>query len=99
ARMDPGDPESRWSDDRYLDQWDDYGDSAIWTGTAGIAAAFRYASTGTRADYARMERYLRASLSQFEATGIDGYLARFHFAGVPAGTRTRTGFAMARREP
>lgn len=94
VQMQPGDPESRWGDDHNLSHYDDYGDSSLWTATAGMDAAFRYAVTGVPEDRARLERYVRASLSQFEATGFDGYLARFHFAGVPDGTRILNGLAM-----
>lgn len=92
--MRPEDPESKWSDEQYLESWDDTGDSANWTGHAGIAAAFRYAASGTSADYERLLRYVRADLSDFEATGMDGYLARFHMAAVPPGTKIRNGYAM-----
>ena len=92
--MAPGDPESRFSDERFLQALDDFGDSALWTATAGLSAAFRYAATGTDADLARLTRFARASASQFDATGMDGYLGRFHFEGVPAGTPIRNGRAM-----
>jgi hypothetical protein len=95
--MAPGEPESRFGDERFFQGWDDYGDSALWTATAGMAAAFRYVATGTDADLARLTRYARASVSQFDATGMEGYLARFHFAGVPPGTPLRDGRAMAER--
>src|SRR5258706_484598 len=81
--------------EQYLQFLDDYGDSALWTATAGMAAAFRYAATGAEPDRDRLERFARASVSQFDVTGIDGYLARFHFEAVPAGTRIKNGRAMA----
>src|SRR5260221_2692728 len=96
-KMSPGDPESRFADQQYLGALDDYGDSALWTATAGMAAAFRYAATGTDADRGRLERFARASVSQFDATGMDGYLARFHFEGVATGTPIVNGRAMAVR--
>ncbi|HOX44052.1 MAG TPA: hypothetical protein PK668_10670 [Myxococcota bacterium] len=83
----PGDaPEEEWG---ALDSFGGYageGDAAIWTGTALVADAFRYAATGTEADYQRMEDKTRAMLRDFEVTGVPGYLARFHFLVVPPGT-------------
>ena len=95
--MRPEDPESKWSQEQYLESYDDYGDSANWTGHGGIAATFRYASTNTPADYERMLSFVRADVMDFEATGMDGYLARFHMAAVPPGTRIRNGYAMVVR--
>ncbi|MBS2025378.1 MAG: hypothetical protein JST92_23500, partial [Deltaproteobacteria bacterium] len=95
--MTPADPESKWSDEQYLEAWDDYGDSANWTGHAAIAATFRYAVTGADADYARMLKFVNADLLDFEATGMDGYLARFNMAAVPPGTKIRNGYAMVER--
>ena len=92
--MAPGDPESKWSDDKYLHYYDDHGDSAGFGTEAQVGAAFRFAVTGTDADYQRMEEWVRGSVAQFDATGIDGYLARWHFAGVPPGTPIKNGFAM-----
>lgn len=91
--MAPGDPESRWSDERYLASYDAMGDSVSYAEEVGISAAFRCAVTGAEADCARLEKSVRGSLSDFEATGIDGYLARAHFAGVPDGTRSRNGLS------
>jgi len=96
--MAPGDVESRWADERYLDYYDDVGDSAGFGEPAQISAIFRYAVTGTEADYLRMESYVRGALRQWEATGIDGYLSRFHYAGVPPGTQIRNGRSMAVRD-
>ncbi len=61
------------------------GDSAIWTGVALNADAFRYAATGTEADYRRMEERVRTLLTMFDVTGVPGYLARFHFLRMPEG--------------
>ena len=95
--MAPGDPESRWSDARYLDYLDDFGDSAGFGEEAQISASYRYAVTGTEADYQRLESYVRGSVLQWEATGMEGYLARFHYAGVTAGTPLVNGRAMVVR--
>ena len=91
--MAPGDPESRFSDERLLLGYDALGDSASYAEETGISAAYRCAATGTLADCRRLEDHVRGSLLQFEATGIDGYLARAHFAGVPVGTPARNGRA------
>ncbi len=61
-------------------------DGSIWTGAALTAAIFRYASTGTNADYERMERMTRALLLNFDVTGYPGYLARYYYMQVPEGT-------------
>lgn len=82
----PGTPEADWSDPEAFDRWDGFGDSAIWTAIATNAAMWRWLTTGTAADRARFERQLRASLTQFEVTGVEGYLARAHFLAVPDGT-------------
>ena len=57
--------------------------AGIWTGVGLGATMYRYLSTGTEADYARFERKVRAVLTDFEVTGIDGYLARYHFLSLP----------------
>lgn len=93
----PDEAEASWSDESIFTEWAGFGDSSLWTHTALIAAALRYASTGTDADYARMEEYARAALRFFDATGAEGYQARFVFAGVTPGTRIRPGYAMAGR--
>jgi hypothetical protein len=82
----PGTTELDWGDPDRFFGWAGAGDSAIWTGVALHAAALRYLSTGTDADYARMARKARALLLKFEVTGIPGYLARYHGALVPPGT-------------
>ncbi len=84
--MPGGAPEAEWA---ALDAFGGYageGDAAIWTGMALVADTFRYAVTGTEADYRRMEEKARALLRDFEVTGVPGYLARFHFLRVPPGT-------------
>ena len=91
--MAPGDPESRFSDERLLAGYDALGDAASYGEETGIAAAFRCATTGTPADCQRLEDYVRGGLLQFEVTGVEGYLARAHFARVPAGTPARNGRA------
>ncbi len=96
--MAPADPESKWGDDQYLGYWDDWGDSAGFGEELQISASYRYAVTGTDADYQRLEHYVRSAVLQFEASGMDGYLARFHFAGVPAGTPIKNGRAMVVRD-
>ncbi len=95
--MQPGDPESHWSDEKYINYWDDFGDSAGMGEMAQISAAFRYAVTGIEADYQRLESYIRGAVGQFDATGVDGYLARFRYAGVAAGTPILNGHAMGVR--
>ena len=92
--MAPGTPEAVWTDPATLGSYEDLGDSAIWTGTATTAAAMRYAATGSPADKSRLEQYVRAALSQYDATGMDGYISRFHFAGAPAGTPLQNGKAI-----
>lgn len=49
------DPESRFGDEKYLGFWDDHGDSAGFGEPGQIAALYRYAVTGTEADYQRLE--------------------------------------------
>ncbi|TNF34806.1 MAG: hypothetical protein EP329_06845 [Deltaproteobacteria bacterium] len=78
--------EAVWGDPAHFAGWAGEGDSAIWTGVALIADTYRYAVTGTEADYARMERRLRTSLTMFDVTGVPGYLARYHFLWAPAGS-------------
>lgn len=90
----PGDPESRWADEAELQSWDDTGDSAGFGGTLLRSVLFRYAVTGTEADYQRFEGWLRGMVAMWDATGLDGYLARYHFARVPPGTPMRNGLAL-----
>ncbi len=79
----PGEAETAWGS--RFNGWGGLGDSAIWTGVATNAALFRYLSTGTAADRARLERKVRAQLTQFDVTGIPGYLARYHYGAVDPG--------------
>ena len=95
----PEEAEEVWSDEALLVDYEDEGDSANWTGHAGIAAAFRAAATGTGADLARLVAAVEAQLLQFEATGMDGVLARHHSAGVPPGTKILNGKAVRWRDP
>src|SRR5207249_2179948 len=81
--MRPEDPEEVWADERHLLRWDDLGDSASYFEEMGISAAFRYAATGSAADLARLEQVMRSAVLDFEATGLDGYLARGRFSAVP----------------
>jgi hypothetical protein len=90
--LQPGDPESRVRDTPF--HWDDQGDSAGFGDTLMISVLFHYAVTGTAADYDRFESWLRGAVRQWDATGMDGYLARFHFAGVAPGTPIVNGRAM-----
>ncbi len=85
----PGDmPEVAWASPAHFAGWAGEGDSAIWTGVALTADAFRYMVTGTEADRRRMEDKTRALLTKFEVTGIPGYLARHHFLLMPPGGPT-----------
>ncbi|MBT9557262.1 MAG: hypothetical protein IV100_14580 [Myxococcales bacterium] len=81
-----GTPEAEWGAPEHFGGWDGAGDSAIWSGTALTAFALRYAETGTEADRARLHLKTRQILTQFDVTGIPGYLARYHFLRVPDGT-------------
>ncbi len=80
-----GTPEAEWAALAHFSGFAGVGDGAIWTGAALDAAIFRYAATGTRADYARMEKKVRDLLRLFDVTGIPGYLARHMALAVPAG--------------
>lgn len=83
--MPTGTPEAEWGDAEFFAGWGGAGDSAIWTGVALTAATLRYASTGTEAEYARMEDKVRRLLTVFDVTGIPGYLARYHYLMMPTG--------------
>ena len=78
--------EAEWGADALFDSYNGMGDSAIWTGTALNAKVLRYVVTGTELDYQRMEDQVRSLLTLFEVTGIDGYLARYHYLRRPAGS-------------
>jgi len=82
----PGADEAAWGAPEVFDRWDGYGDSAIWTAIATHSAMWRWLHTGTAADRTRFEDQLRTTLTQFEVTGVDGFLARAHFLAVPDGT-------------
>ncbi|MBI4818359.1 MAG: hypothetical protein HY791_18990 [Deltaproteobacteria bacterium] len=77
-------PEADWLTG--FDRWHGSGDAAIWTGVALVSDFFRYVATKTEADYQRVEAKTRALVRNFEVTGVDGYLARYHFLLVPPGT-------------
>jgi hypothetical protein len=79
-------PESEWSSPSQFQGWAGEGDAGIWTGAALVSDAFRYAVTRTEADYQRMENKTRALVRSFEVTGVPGYLARYHYLGLPEGT-------------
>lgn len=78
--------ETEWGSLDRFREYNGMGDSAIWTGVALNAKVLRYVTTGTELDYQRMEDQVRALLTLFEVTGIDGYLARFHYLRRPAGS-------------
>lgn len=92
--MAPGDPESRFGDAKYLGHWDDQGDSAGFGDTMMLSVLFHYAVSGNDAEYARMESWVRGQVRQWDSTGLDGYLARFTFAGVPPGTPIQNTISM-----
>lgn len=83
--MPPGTPEDLWGDPAHFHRYAGAGDAAIWTGVALDAYALRYATTGTEADYARMERKVRQLLALFDVTGVPGYLARHHWGQIDPG--------------
>lgn len=79
-------PEAEWSSPSVFQGWAGEGDAGIWTGAALVSDAFRYATTKTEADYQRMENKTRALVRSFEVTGVPGYLARYHYLGLPDGS-------------
>ena len=85
---------SRNSDENEIGFWDDQGDSAGFGDTLMNSVMFRYAVTGTEADYQRFESWLRGQVMKFDATGMDGYLARWVYGKVPGGTQIKNGYAM-----
>ncbi|MBS2022253.1 MAG: hypothetical protein JST92_07570, partial [Deltaproteobacteria bacterium] len=97
--MAPSDPESRYADDQFMGFWDDRGDSAGFAELSLLEAAMRWKTTGTDADYQRLEDYVRGLYLQAEATGMPGYMARYHFAGVPPGTHILGKYSMHWRDP
>ena len=83
--MPPGTPESEWaSPDNFL-RYSGHWDSSGWTGTALQAAASRFASTGTPADYGRMLDQLQVMMFMYEATGVPGLIMRCHYAMLEEG--------------
>lgn len=79
ASQPAGTPESQWGAASRFDHFEGVGDSAIWTGVSLMSYALRYFAFGTEADYQRVEKKTRALLTQFDVTGVPGYLARHHF--------------------
>ena len=80
-----GTPESEWSKPEFFERYDGYGDASGWTGTAVWAAAARYRSTGTTADYERMLTKLEKAVFLYEVTNVPGLIARSHGAMLPEG--------------
>lgn len=80
-----GTPESEWSKPEYFERYDGYGDASGWTGTAVWAAAARYRTTGTAADYERMLSKLERAVFLYEVTNVPGLIARSHGAMLPEG--------------
>jgi hypothetical protein len=81
----PGTPESEWGKAESFKCYCGSGDGGIWTGWATVAAILRYSQTGTEADYLRMEQQVRDMVTDYDVTGIPGYLCRYHFLLLPAG--------------
>ena len=80
-----GTPEEEWSKPEYFRKYDGYGDASGWTGTAVWAAAARYRSTGTEADYMRMLEKLEKAMFMYEVNGIPGMIVRSHWAMLEEG--------------
>lgn len=78
--------EGVWADPANFVGYVGTGDGAIWTGAALTSAAMRYVTTGTTADYDRMEAITRNLLRHFDVTGVPGYLARHTYILAPEGT-------------
>ena len=78
-------PEEEWSKPEFFRKNDGYGDASGWTGTAVWAAAGRYRSTGTAADYERMVEKLEKLMFMYEVNDIPGMLIRSHWAMLPEG--------------
>ena len=70
-----------WTTGRYDGPFEDYGDSAIWTGLYVASQAFRYGSTGEQAALDNMENGLRAlhRLQILDENGDLDYVARYVF--------------------
>lgn len=95
----PGTPEDVWSTDSWFSDYDGLGDAALWTGVAAMSDALRYATTGTTADRERVDRRARALLSLFDATGLDGYLARYVYLDGPPETPRSPDWIIRRDAP
>ena len=80
-----GTPEAEWGAPERFAHYAGGGDSGIWTGWAVTAAILRYVNTGTRADYQRMEDWVRGLLVKWDVTGVPGYLSRYHYIHLPTG--------------
>ena len=80
-----GTRESEWSKPEHFRRYGGYGDSSGWTGHALWGAAARYAITGTSADYERMLEKLEKMTFFYEVMGVEGLIARSHFAMLPDG--------------
>ncbi len=81
----PGTPEGEWgAPDNFQAYWGT-GDGGIWTGWSVVASILRYAQTGTRADYDRMEQHVRDLVTMYDVTEVPGYLCRYHFLLLPEG--------------
>lgn len=81
----PGTPEEEWARPERFVTYEGVGDSGIWSGWTTVGAVLRYAQTGTEADYARMEHFVRSLVTMYEVTGVPGYLCRYHYLLMPAG--------------
>jgi hypothetical protein len=81
-------PESEWGAADAFSFFRGGSDAAIWTGTALASDTYRYMTTGSEADYERVEKKTRDLLRLFDVTGIPGYLARYHFLMMPDGGPT-----------
>jgi hypothetical protein len=73
-----GTAESEWSKPVCFERYDGYGDASGWTGTAARAAAARYRTTGTAADYERVLTKLEKAVFLYEVTNVPGLIARSH---------------------
>ena len=87
----PGTPEAVWGAPERFHEYDGFGDGSGWTGTALWAAAARFHSTGTEADYGRMLDQLASMVFLYEANDIPGMLMRSHFAMLEEGAPPPTG--------
>lgn len=77
--IEPGTPESDWGSDALFSDFEGVGDSAIWTGAALNAAMLRYLEMPTAAERERVRDRTESLLHLFEVTGVEGYLARYHY--------------------